>query len=737
VQKISPHPAGRRATTGRAERPLWWLLGASIVLPLLVLAIGSVISYRQSFSDAQDRLERTLATVTEHATKVFETFEITATYVDQLIGNVSNEEIRLAELRYHERLKRLTTTLPQLRDVFVIDPEGHPIVSGTIYPMNYSLDLSDRDFFQYLKGNERADSYMSGVIRSRAAERSLFLIARRRLFRGEKVPFRGVVTTAISPDYFTDYYAGLATAQDYTIGLVRQDGAILAWYPPLPEDVTRLPASGPLVTAIRQGARHIVTDVSPGDNAERIFAFRRLPRQDVVVLVGASTAGIVREWAEGMAYHLIFGVPATLALVALCWFAVGQARRESLAYAQLREETSLRESTEHALRQAQKMEAVGRLTGGIAHDFNNLLTAIIGNTDLALRRFAASDPRVERSMTAAKEAAQRAAALISRLLAFSRQQPHEVKLTDVNRLVRDMSELLSSTLGEAVTIETVLGAGLWRVALDPNELESGLLNLAVNSRDAMANGGRLTIETSNAYLDEDYVTKEGADIPPGQYVLVALSDTGAGMSREVAEQAFEPFFTTKPKGIGTGLGLSMVYGFVKQSGGHVKIYSEVGQGTTIKMYFPRVIEPRETAPAPVGSARAEPAPRAGTQETILLVEDDDTVNRFALEVLQDLGYSVLTASDGSQALTLIDKHHIDLLFTDVVLPAGMNGRELAEFAVKKKPDLKVLFATGYTRNAIIHHGRLDPGVEVLMKPYTYDVLARKIRAVLDNARNAP
>ena len=736
MQNTSPHPASRRATSG-AERPLRWLLGASIVLPLLVLAIGSVISYRQNYIDAQDRLDRTLATVTEHATKVFETFEITAIYVDQLIGNVSNEEIRLAELRYHERLKRLTTTLPQLRDVFVIDPEGRPIVSGTIYPMNYNIDLSDREFFQNLKNNDHLDNYLTAVIKSRAAERNLFAIARRRQFRGEKVPFRGVVTTAISPDYFSDYYAGLAQAQDYTIGLVRQDGAILAWYPALPDDITHLPASGPLVTAMHQGAKHTVTDVSPGDNAERIFAFRRLPRQDVFVLVGASTAGIMREWAEGMAYHLIFGIPATLALVALCWFAVLQARRESVAYAQLREETSRREHTEHALRQAQKMEAVGRLTGGIAHDFNNLLTAIIGNTDLALRRFAANDARVERSMSAAKEAAQRAAALISRLLAFSRQQPHEVKLTDVNRLVRDMSELLSSTLGEAVTIETVLGAGLWRVALDPNELESALLNLAVNARDAMSNGGRLTIETSNAYLDEDYVTKEGAEIPPGQYVLVALSDTGAGMSREVAEQAFEPFFTTKPKGIGTGLGLSMVYGFVKQSGGHVKIYSEVGQGTTIKMYFPRVIEPRETVSAPAVNAKAEPAPRAGTQETILLVEDDDTVNRFALEVLQDLGYTVLTATDAPQALTLIDNHPIDLLFTDVVLPGGMNGRNLAEIAVKKKPDLKVLFATGYTRNAIIHHGRLDPGVEVLMKPYTYDVLARKIRAVLDNVRSAP
>ena len=552
VQTKSPDPGERRGKSGSPERPLWWLLGASIVLPLLVLAVGSAISYHQNFLDAEDRLERTLGTVVEHATKVFETFEITAIYVDQLIGDVSNEEIRLAEPRYHQRLKRLTDTLPQLRDIFVIDPEGHPIVSGTIYPFPHAIDLSDRDFYQAIKNNENASPYLSALIQSRAADRSLFLIARRRLFRGERMPFRGVVTTAIAPEYFSDYYARLPGAQNYTVGLVRKDGAILAWYPPLPASVRQLPPNGPLVTAMHEGSRRIVTDVSPGDDSEELFAFSRIPREGVYVLVGASTSGIVRQWAQAMSYHLLFGVPATLALIGLCWLALLQARRESIAYAQLREETQLRESTEHALRQAQKMEAVGRLTGGIAHDFNNLLTAIIGNTDLAIRRLGNNDGRVERSLNAAKDASQRAAALISRLLAFSRQQPHEVRLTDVNRLVRDMSELLSSTIGEAITIETVLGAGLWRVALDPNELEAALLNLAVNSRDSMADGGRLTIETSNAYLDEDYISKEGADSPAGQYVLIAVSDTGSGMSPEVIEQAFEPFFTTKPKALAPG-----------------------------------------------------------------------------------------------------------------------------------------------------------------------------------------
>ncbi|MGA7611229.1 MAG: ATP-binding protein, partial [Xanthobacteraceae bacterium] len=605
-----------------------------------------------------------------------------------------------------------------------------------IYPFPHAIDLSDRDFYQAIKNNENASPYLSALIQSRAADRSLFLIARRRLFRGERMPFRGVVTTAIAPEYFSDYYARLPGAQNYTVGLVRKDGAILAWYPPLPASVRQLPPNGPLVTAMHEGSRRIVTDVSPGDDSEELFAFSRIPREGVYVLVGASTSGIVRQWAQAMSYHLLFGVPATLALIGLCWLALLQARRESIAYAQLREETQLRESTEHALRQAQKMEAVGRLTGGIAHDFNNLLTAIIGNTDLAIRRLGNNDGRVERSLNAAKDASQRAAALISRLLAFSRQQPHEVRLTDVNRLVRDMSELLSSTIGEAITIETVLGAGLWRVALDPNELEAALLNLAVNSRDSMADGGRLTIETSNAYLDEDYISKEGADSPAGQYVLIAVSDTGSGMSPEVIEQAFEPFFTTKPKGIGTGLGLSMVYGFVKQSAGHVKIYSEVGHGTTVKMYFPRVLEQRDGAAAPA-IGRTETTPRGTGQESILLVEDDETVNRFAAEVLQDLGYVVISAVEASRALTLLDERDVDLLFTDVVLPGGMNGRELADVAVKKKPGLKVLFATGYTRNAIIHHGRLDPGVDVLMKPYSYELLARKIRAVLDNQHPAP
>jgi len=375
------------------------------------------------------------------------------------------------------------------------------------------------------------------------------------------------------------------------------------------------------------------------------------------------------------------------------------------------------------------------LTGGIAHDFNNLLTAIIGNLDLALRRLEGND-RIRTWLANCRQAADRAAALVQRLLAFSRQHPLEVKSVDINRLVQGMSELLRRALGETVTIETVLAGGLWKAAIDPNQLENAILNLAVNARDAMLEGGRLTIETANGHLDEHYIEQTGAEIAPGQYVMVAVSDSGAGMSPEVMNRAFEPFFTTKPTGVGTGLGLSQVYGFAKQSGGHIRIYSEVGEGTTIKLYFPRLTGQPDI---PAWSARdaAVPLPvSANGTETVLVVEDDPQVNKLAVEALEERGYRVTSAPDGASALRLLEETpHIDLLLTDVVLPGGMNGRQLSEEVLRLRPRIKVLYVTGYTRNAIIHHGRLDPDIELLTKPFTAEALTRKIRQILDsNAR---
>jgi PAS domain S-box-containing protein len=395
---------------------------------------------------------------------------------------------------------------------------------------------------------------------------------------------------------------------------------------------------------------------------------------------------------------------------------------------QVAQRTAELRANEEALRQSQKMEAVGQLTGGVAHDFNNLLQVIIGNLDTIQRNLPEDAARLRRASTQALNGARRAAALTQRLLAFSRRQPLDPKPLNVNGVVTNLSELIHRTLGETVAVETVLAAGLWQVEADANELEAAILNLAVNARDAMPEGGRLTIETANTHIDEAYAATY-AEVSPGQYVGVYVSDTGSGMDEATVAKAFEPFFTTKPVGRGTGLGLSQVYGFVKQSGGHVKIYSEVGEGTTVKIYLPRLLA---AVTADEVAEEALPAPDGDSDETILVVEDDDDVRTYSVDILRELGYRVIDAHDGPSALRLLERQaRVDLLFTDVVLPSGMTGAQLAEQARAVRPGLKVLFTTGYARNAIIHHGRLDKGVRLITKPFASNDLALKVRDVLD------
>jgi signal transduction histidine kinase len=387
-------------------------------------------------------------------------------------------------------------------------------------------------------------------------------------------------------------------------------------------------------------------------------------------------------------------------------------------------EVGERLKAEEALRQAQKMEAVGRLTGGIAHDFNNLLTVILGGLDTLQRAQIAEEDRPARALEMAIQGAQRAAGLTSRLLAFSRQQPLDPKPTELDQLIFAMSEILHRTLGEQIMLEAMLPPDLWRVEVDQNQLESALLNLAVNARDAMAEGGELTISARNTTL-----TKGDAafHIDPGEYVAISISDTGHGMSRETVARAFDPFFTTKATGQGTGLGLSMVYGFAKQSGGHITIDSAIGRGTTVTLYFPRHHGEAE----PSAAAKAASAPEAREGEVVLVVEDNDEVRSYSTSILSELGYRVLQATDGSEALSVIgEDRRIDLMFTDVVLP-GTSGKAIAERARAVRPDLRVLFATGYARDAIVRHGRVEPGVDLLLKPFTYQQVATRIREILD------
>ncbi|MCF1437106.1 hypothetical protein B7W85_22150 [Allorhizobium ampelinum] len=391
--------------------------------------------------------------------------------------------------------------------------------------------------------------------------------------------------------------------------------------------------------------------------------------------------------------------------------------------ARVEERTAQLLEMQNALQQSQKMETIGKLTGGVAHDFNNLLQVISGNLNL-LAKDVAGNERAERRVTNALAGVIRGGKLASQLLAFGRRQPLAPKVVHLGRLLTNMDDLLRRSIGEAIEIETIVSGGLWNTSIDPTQMENAVLNLAINARDAMDGAGKLTVEAGNAFLDDAYAARH-AEVEPGQYVMLAITDTGAGMTPDVIEQVFEPFFSTKAEGKGTGLGLSMVYGFVKQSNGHVKIYSELGQGTTVKLYLPK------TAAAEDVEIRQDVGPSLGGSETILVVEDDDNVRDTVIELLSDLGYSILKASDPQSALSVIESGvPIDLLFTDVVMPGKLKSPELARKAKERLPNLAVLFTSGYTENSIVHHGRLDAGVELLSKPYTRDALARKIRQVL-------
>jgi PAS domain S-box-containing protein len=379
--------------------------------------------------------------------------------------------------------------------------------------------------------------------------------------------------------------------------------------------------------------------------------------------------------------------------------------------------------TERQLRQAQKMEAVGELTGGVAHDFNNILTVITGTIEI-LQEAVTDRPDLAAVAKMIDEAASRGADLTQRLLAFARRQPLQPRATDINTLVVETAKLLRPTLGEQIEIESMLTDNLPPALVDPSQLTSALINLALNSRDAMPTGGKLTVETKTAYLDETYA-KANTEVQPGHYVMLAVSDTGSGIPAAIQDKVFDPFFTTKEVGRGTGLGLSMVYGFVKQSNGHIKIYSEEGHGTTIKLYLPY------SDGHQLSSDIAPTVSVEGGSETVLAVEDDALVRAYVVAQLRSLGYQVLTAANGAEALIIIESDvRIDVLFTDVIMPGAMNGRQLAEESRKLRPDLKILFTSGYTENAIVHHGRLDPGVLLLAKPYRKADLARMMRQAI-------
>ena len=651
---------------------------------------------------------------------------------------------------------------PQYTGIITIDPDGHLFCDSL--RTGRELDLNDREYFVAARAMTEGVALQPAI--GRLTGISVLQIAYPARGAGGELKF--VLLASLNLKKIVE--ALQQRVPDAEILLVDRHGAVVIWSPG-PERAARIGttvADTELHRLAMQPDGRAVREIRGAGGTLRVWAAAAgAPAFDsgMRILVGAPKADLVAPANRRLAQDLVLLAVVSALLFSAVWLLAEASIRRQVArigamatklgqgdlaarippphprgelgelMALLNRAAESLEAQRAAiddlnvrLRQSQKMEAVGQLTGGVAHDFNNLLTVILGNAELVADALA-DRPRLRQMVEMTAKAAERGAELTGRLLAFSRRQPLDPRPSDINRLIADMDPMLRRTLGEHIEIELVRGGGLWTAMVDPGQLENAILNLCLNARDAMPSSGRLTIETANAHLDADYAAGQ-AELEPGQYVMVAVSDTGTGMDAATLERAFEPFFTTKDVGKGSGLGLSMIYGFVKQSKGHVRIYSEPGLGTTVRLYLPRAVaEDGAGAPVPAHAAADAAAERGSGR--ILLVEDDALVRENSAAQLTSLGYAVVAVGSAPEALAVLEKDAaFDLLFTDIVMPGGMNGRALAERALKLRPGLPVLYTSGYTENAIVHHGRLDRGVELLAKPYRRQDLAAKVRAVL-------
>ncbi len=537
----------------------------------------------------------------------------------------------------------------------------------------------------------------------------------------------GLIFVSTKLSDFVGYYRTIVDLKDFLVTLVRSDGAVLARSPGddlvgnvlsgnshFRQAIAREPKSGGY-----EGASEL-------DGIARLFSYRQLGTYPVYVSVGLKRSAVIEGWMWLMAGHLAFGLPATICLVLLARLALRRSATADSAIAAMRVQSDQRELAEASLRHVQKMDVVGQLTGGVAHDFNNLLTVIIGNIDLILRKPEDSG-RVKRLANSAFEAAHRGERLIEQLLMFSRRQVMRPATLNVNRVLLEFEALMRHAAGTPTEFQLKLDPALDPSRIDRAQFEAAVLNLVVNARDALSNGGRITVETRNVVVDEAYA-EQHPDVIPGDYAVVSVSDNGVGIDASVLSHVFEPFFTTKEVGKGSGLGLSQVYGFAKESGGHVNIYSEIGRGTMVRLYLPKSID----SDLKLDMQALAPLGIASDGETVLVVEDDESVLTMATETLMDLGYHVLLAHDGREALQIVNgSQKVDVLFSDIVMPGGMNGVQLAIEARRLQPSIKVLLTSGYTAAALADKPGLPKEFPVLGKPYRRDQLASQLREIVN------
>jgi signal transduction histidine kinase len=694
-----------------------------VAVPLGVFLVAAWIDRDAAVREAEDDLARTSEVMRENAARVFEGQSDVAVGINGLVRDMTVPEILSAERPLHQQFAAIIAHNPEIQSVLLVAANGEPLVSAGVYPVPHDLDVSGRDYFKAIIG-QRMERYISALQTGAIDKRVFFGLAQ--AWTGPDGETKGVIDIAISPGFFEDFYRPLVNDEgEYykgkVLALMRDDGQMLVRYPRSPSLLLpRLtPPSAFFATAGNtpdSGLYEKNSNLDPRHRL-RVYAYERVSAFPLYVIAGRSRWDILADWRRTIFGRLAIGVPGTLALFLVTWTALIRTRREEEALAQADAEMLRRERAEQMMLRAQRLEAVGQLTGGVAHDFNNLLTVIIGSVELLERR-PDDGPTVRRLARNIKAAAQRGAEITAKLLSFSRQTRVNPKVIDVNASLRAFEPLLRQAANASVTIVFDLAATVVPAFLDPGEFEAAILNLVGNARDAMPQGGTITIATRPTVIAGGH-----PELKAGPAMRIIVTDNGTGMEAATAAKAIEPFFTTKDVGRGTGLGLSQVYGFAKQSGGDLRIDTAPGYGTTVEILLPgsgglEALRAAEIVPA-------RPGARGG--EVVLVVEDEPDVRDVAVEGLHALGYDTLSAADADAALAILRRDgRIDLLFSDVSLPGARNGVQLSEEALRLRPGLKVLLTSGH--NTVLNTTPAE--IHVLSKPYDNRRLAEQVREAL-------
>ncbi|MGY4628609.1 ATP-binding protein [Bradyrhizobium sp. USDA 4486] len=701
-------------------RLLQWMMAASLALPIALFVFASTIAYTSTNDIADREIERTLDVAHEHALKVFETIDRSLAEINEVVRGLSDDAIRAREPALHQRLKRLTDSLPQLKSAWIFDADGRSLVNSLVSPPP-DQSFADRDYF-LAHVDQAIGTFIGTPLTPRPPYQGarFFGVSRRR--DSDDGRFIGVIQASVLPEYFESFYARIGSDPGSFFAIGRTDGTVLAHFPRLDRDL-RLDPTGPVGQKIAvHPDRGLMTIDWASDGVERRIGYRRVAEYPIYVSAGLETSAIRARWYATIGQHLVFGVPATALLFLLLAFAFRRTQH-------LQAEAAARRDAEEALKHSQRLEALGQLTGGVAHDFNNLLTVIRASVDL-LNRPQLTEERRQRYVTAIADAVARAAKLTSQLLAFARRQTLKPEVFDVGERIRSLHDMLATLLGSAIEIAIRLPAEPCLVNADAGQFETALINMATNARDAMQSKGRITLAVQPAAtVPESLAHLVGSH----GFVSVAVSDTGIGIPAARLGRIFEPFFTTKQVGHGTGLGLSQVFGFARQSGGEVTVISEVGQGSTFTLYLPRVppdLLPQRQAP------NTAPA-LAGSGMSVLVVEDNIELANFAADGLTGLGYSITLVDNATDALAelVVDADRFDVVFSDVVMP-GMTGLDLAHAIRDRGIGVPVVLTTGYSE-ALAHEGSV--GFELVQKPYSIEELsqvlyrAARLRRVRDGA----